>query len=439
MKKNYILRKIIKEFVSSNSDIKEPITKPDIKPKRRPLKPDPNIKPDIRPKANKPDIAEPITKPEITPKRRPLKPNPEKQPDIRPKAFTRKEKRMVAAILKKFKKMGGYQSNLNEAEDDLRSALGGDWYDKKTREKGEEYSDRNPNPMRMMSNVTKTIQIERNHREKLESLAVEVVENFFPVVKDLDVIINAQLVDRITGVNKVSTERSEKVFDDAMRDQIKKRRVINAMTQGGAANVMNITHMVKDELDDINPELIDLYQATEENKIFSWKTPNDVLSDMIVMGTRMGMAHGLVNVEYKRGAYYINAQAVSFNILIHEIVKGIFEILAIHGFTEDKETNQKIADYVDFVGNEPEDLKYGELLFEEIRNFFYDNFESEIDKIPTLKEHFLSAIYQMPANRFLETIQGLLNGNSRIKNELVSYLREVYVDVKQDEQDDLFN
>jgi len=439
MIKNYILRKLIKEFVSNNPDIKEPITIPEIKPKRRPLKPSPDLKPDIRPKANNPEIKEPITKPDIRPKRRPLKPDPNKKPDIRPKAFTKKENRMVATILKRFKKMGGYKSTLNEDQDDLRSALGGDWYDKKTREKGEEYAGRNPNPSRMMNDVNSTINKERNHREKLESLAVEIVENFFPVIKDLDVIINAELVDRVSGVNNVSTERSEKIFDDVMQDQIKKRRVINAMTQGGAANVMNITHMVKNELDEIDPELIDLYKATDENKLFYWKTSNDVLKDMIVMGTKMGMAHGLVNVEYKRGAYYINAQAVTFNILIHEIVKGIFEILALHGFTEDKDKNQEIADYVDFVGNEPEDLKYGELLFENIRDFFFDNFESEIDEIPTLKEHFLSAIYQLPANRFLEIIQGVLNDNSRIKNELTSYLQEVYVDVKQDQQDDLFN
>ena len=80
------------------------------------------------------------------------------------------------------------------------------------------------------------------------------------------------------------------------------------------------------------------------------------------------MQGGESEMEYdeENQQFVIKARAICFPMLVHEIVKGLYEIVGTEGFGSDKEKNQSIINAVDKVSNEPEDLRYGKFIYDAI-------------------------------------------------------------------------
>ena len=51
--------------------------------------------------------------------------------------------------------------------------------------------------------------------------------------------------------------------------------------------------------------------------------------------------------DKEEGKLKIRATGIIFPFLIHEIIKGLYEIVSLQGFTKSKKTNQAVADTAD--------------------------------------------------------------------------------------------
>jgi len=135
------------------------------------------------------------------------------------------------------------------------------------------------------------------------------------------------------------------------------------------------------------------------------------------------------------GGVTITARGVCFPILLHEMIKGLYELISLHGFKGDKEQNQQVVDKVDKLENEPEDLRYGKYIYDAI-NTLYIN--SDYDD-PRMREYFLQEIYGLDNDVFFEFVDNLINEilDSKQKEWIARTFKEIFLDLRNDNIDNL--
>jgi hypothetical protein len=139
-------------------------------------------------------------------------------------------------------------------------------------------------------------------------------------------------------------------------------------------------------------------------------------------------------MEYddETGQFVIKAQAVCFPMLVHEIVKGLYEIVSTSGFGADKAKNQAIVGAVDKLENEPEDLRYGKFIYDAITKLYNDN--TEVND-PRIRELFFTEIYKMDDSEFFDFIENAIN-NELTPNQVKwakNTMKDVESDLKKDD------
>jgi hypothetical protein len=118
------------------------------------------------------------------------------------------------------------------------------------------------------------------------------------------------------------------------------------------------------------------------------------------------MQGGESEMEYdeQEEQFVIKAKAICFPMLVHEIVKGLYEIVGTEGFGSDKEKNQAIVGAVDKLSNEPRELQYGKFIYDAISKLYN---ESNIDD-PRVRELFFAEVYKLTDDEFFPFIENVI-------------------------------
>jgi hypothetical protein len=146
--------------------------------------------------------------------------------------------------------------------------------------------------------------------------------------------------------------------------------------------------------------------------------------------TAGGMSQGYFDENADQ--FVVKAEALIFPILVQEIIKGVYEIVAQEGFSRDLETNKKIMKRVDKVPNEPEDIRYGKFIFDAVNNLVADNATNNDNRT---REYFLAEVYKLEDVEFLQFVENLINDklNSTQKSWAVRTIRDIEDDLKRDD------
>ena len=133
--------------------------------------------------------------------------------------------------------------------------------------------------------------------------------------------------------------------------------------------------------------------------------------------------------ESQESGITITARAINFPMLVHEIVKGLFELISLQGFKGSKEQNQAVVDKVDTLKNEPYDLKYGKFIYDALRNIAVNN-NAEPRTIP----YFFAEVYKMDDEEFIEFVENSILGKLTSEQErwIKITIREIEDDLKAD-------
>lgn len=263
-------------------------------------------------------------------------------------------------------------------------------------------------PMLAQRAIQDVMRIEAPHKRQLEQLAIDLVHEVWGIPKNL---LKARIVNQ-PGMDQDDDNDDSDEYDsgleereqsiDHLRDQINKRLTMNTMTQGAAVhNMYTIHHMAKERLEQIAPELIDLYSkfATGSHS-FYW------LIDFNNIGNLA--SHAIGNVKLNRdeedGQLQVEAQAMVFPVLVQELVKGAMEILTLHGMKdlpeEDYRTVLKHADKLEY---EPWQIQIGTDLWKSFLKIVPKDFPlSEV--IPALSQQDPKFIHNLLSNT-LEAIK----------------------------------
>jgi hypothetical protein len=352
---------------------------------------------------------------------------------------------------------------------------------------------------RLMQLVEQSQQMTRGREEDLENLAKEIITQNYGEILD-DVELDIKLLRSGSQIAKFMKDCEEEQDDDneeapkfrqiqdpATINKIHKAKLGNNIIQGEAKNTKNIIAMqeVKDGLIDIfGPQADQILNMWKEMSNLAdkmdWIIPIEIKADMMERAPQ-GMA-GAVSVDWKpkqkeeaeekeeesdedfadrilkdlaagdepdeedkekfgeevQGATpRIRARGIDFPMLIHETVKGIYELIASIQFPaegsseEEIKMAQTVKLNVSSFEDEAEDFRTGPEIAADFRDFINQNPEA---KHPNMRAFIfgkmMNSDYISDAD-FLQLFRGILNKTPDARRKIDEMIDEVNKELNQ--------
>ena len=265
--------------------------------------------------------------------------------------------------------------------------------------------------MQSQTVLNEIIAAEDGYRDELEMVAAQMVTDAYPIVDYANIKIDAKIVglDDLDIPNPPEGEdpASPDFGEDDEEKMKAKRRIINGITQGASIRGAFGFMLFKEYIDNINPELVQKYNEILKLAFGIYDDENAIAMMLAALAQGAKMQGGESEMEYdeENQQFVIKAKAICFPMLVHEIVKGLYEIVGTEGFGSDKEKNQAIVGAVDKLSNEPRDLQYGKFIYDAISKIYND---SNVDD-PRVRELFFAELYKTPDDEFFPFIENAIN------------------------------
>lgn len=224
----------------------------------------------------------------------------------------------------------------------------------------------------------------------------------------------------------------EETDDEDLRDDVDKRKIANIITQGSAKNVHRLIHMYRDKIDEVDDRLFTILdRLIKSQEAAEWLMAGD---DNRPGGGSMIRQHmnGFSKVEFESpedqmefeemaddidmdvddfnteeafeewdGKIKVTARGIDLVILLHESVKGIYEILGSPSIPEfDVQRADDILINTDTLDDEHEDLRYGPKIREDLLNWVNTN--DKVNQIDDGFEYVWGAMISVESGPFLD-------------------------------------
>jgi hypothetical protein len=278
------------------------------------------------------------------------------------------------------------------------------------------------------------IEAEEDYRDELEMVAVQMVTDAYPIVDYANIKIEAKIDPNDTSHQSQDSEPPTQSPEVPNADFLKaKRRIINGITQGASIRGAFGFMLFKEYLDAINPTLVDKYGEILKLVFGTYDDENAIAMMLAALSQGQQMGGGEAEAEYdeETGQFVIKAKALCFPMLVHEIVKGLYEIVGTEGFGKDKEQNQAIINQVDKIENEPRDLQIGKFVYDAVTKLYN---ESNVDDA-RVRELFFAEVYKLPDEEFIPFIENAINETitSQQKKWAIDTMKDIESDLKKDD------
>ena len=298
--------------------------------------------------------------------------------------------------------------------------------------------------------MQKLVMIQNQNKKQLEDLAIELVKNELGI-PDGAMQFKAELVGQpmgaAEGMQSEPEMPSEEEVEELMGDmenfnlEREKRRFINSLIQGAAFKGGHMYNLVKNEINDINPQLMNLYAVTQSLMEHAyWIFPN-----MEGMAGGGGGQMGQSEVDEETDPPTVSAKAVTFPLLVHELVKGVYEIFGSHGLPDDPRQQEMILNAEDTLPSEIWDSRLGPIFWEK----FMASYPMELfDEDKKHIQHYLFMRFSaLNAKEFFRIAKLILNNDPKGKQFMQILVDGIINDLKKraykealpDEDDNLDN
>lgn len=245
---------------------------------------------------------------------------------------------------------------------------------KKTLEKIGEIEDCDDIANALPSLIEKCKRLEEPIKNNLEKIAYNFIVTLFNIPEG-SVNFSTELKEDLSSISlgvRVQSEDSEFQFDSVphkknLNDEIKKRRVINALMTGGAMRIAsNIKKYVAD-IYELEPKLPDLYRkilALNDYMLFTNK------NEIVDSTNQLGMSKITIGNEQTKSEVVV--EGAIFPILIYEEVRAFLELSAAHGLPMNKEEANYVMTKADYLQAEPWDMRLGPAMWDSIMSAIGD-------------------------------------------------------------------
>jgi len=355
----------------------------------------------------------------------------------------------------------GVESNFEEL---LASKRFKDVVAKVKRYTGEEGNITDQNVLsQLMSTMQRTLmsvlRFEQDNKEYLENLAVELVKKEMSLPEDT-LQFDAKLVgiggidsegfskesedpseeevEQQFGVNPEEAEDGLEDFMDAMEkfdQETAKRRFINALIQGASKKGHYMFELVANELTERDPNIVNQYGVLMSvNDLLYWVLPDG----MMEMGMGDGNQAGKEEIDTETDPPTIIARAVFFPALIHEVIKGVMEIMGTQGLPDDPRSAEMVMNKTDTLPSEIWDLRLGPIIWEKFRSSYPDRLNQE--DMVHIQNYLFSRFSQLDAEEFFRVAKEIMRGSAMGKSILGNMVDQIIQDLQnEDYEEDQYN
>ena len=281
------------------------------------------------------------------------------------------------------------------------------------------------------------IDAEEGYRDELEMVAAQMVTDAYPIVDYANIRIDAKIVglgDLDIQMDQNSEDPTLPDFGEDDPEKLKaKRRIINGITQGASIRGAFGFMLFKEYIDAINPALVEKYNEILKMAFGIYDDENAIAMLLAALAQGQKPQGGESEMEYddETGQFVIKAKAICFPMLVHEIVKGLYEIVGTEGFGADKEKNQAIVGAVDKLSNEPNDLRFGKFLYDAISKLYN---ESDVE-YARVRELFFASLYKLGDDEFIPFVENAVNDEltPSQKQWAIGEMKSIESDLKKDD------
>ena len=246
-----------------------------------------------------------------------------------------------------------------------------------------------------------------------------------------------------------------------IKSEVDKRKLINIIMQGSSFELSSLIHteICKTGLAEISPDLFDYYenfisvvketylnssiqvagadQAVGANEVEfenEEEKGDESASDMMedCEDGECNLEDHEEEMDLSRGEPTINALGYNFIVLLHEAVKGIYELISHNAIPENPETAMEVLSKTDTLEDEAHDLKYGQFIRKDLVAFILANPKS--NEIDNVIEYVFSKMVAYPADHFVRFFMGALKNDPQSRSVMDNMIDEVYNEQEEDKE-----
>lgn len=229
-------------------------------------------------------------------------------------------------------------------------------------------------------------------------------------------------------MEKGNTPPPQDKTSEELKPKVKRRRLTNAMMHGAARKSQNLHHM-DDTLRQENPQLGNHYSnvmAANDANYF-------LLGDDTIKSEGMSGIHaGNVRIDLSNQQKpKIIAQGMIFPMLLHELGKGVLELMSLWGLPKDSEERKYVLDKTDNLESETNDIRLGSKIWEKF-----------VQQIPVENQEVISLTWNMlqelDDEEFNSIIEGLVSGRGDAQNAVRRMADEASEELRREASEDVF-
>ena len=283
--------------------------------------------------------------------------------------------------------------------------------------------------------IPEIIAAERPHIDLLEEIAKEIVTQAYPIIKYSKIKINASIGkgELPKGTPGEEEEEQPELPQPTLTGE-KKRRIINGITQGASIRGTFAFLMFREYLDDLGEDMVNRYNEVMKSVfgIFDDENAIAMMLALLAQGQKSQGGESEAEFDEETGTLTINATAICFPMLVHEIVKGLYEILSLQGFGTDAEQNKSIVGKVDQLAAEPNDMRFGKFIYDAANKLYV---ESGIDD-DRVRDFFFTELYKIDdETEFIGFVENLVTSKltSAQKKWAMDTMKDIERDLKADD------
>lgn len=289
---------------------------------------------------------------------------------------------------------------------------------------------------------------EDGYQSILSDVAISMVKDAYPIIDYAGINIDA----KIGGTLEVTKAREDKPEDEEEEDEMQfdhpevpeinmpesvKRRIINGITQGSSIRGAFAYLLFREYLDDLDPTLVEKYNKILNLTFGIYDDDNAVAMMLAMLAQNQKISGGESECSAEEDEetgevkLTIKATALNFPFLVHEIVKGLYEIISLQGFSGDSESNAKLVQQTDTIETEPHDFQIGKFIYDDITKLWQDSGYDD----SRIRELLFVEIYKLDDEEFLSFIQNALNNKLTPKQTkwASDQMRDINADLKKDD------
>lgn len=297
--------------------------------------------------------------------------------------------------------------------------------------------------MQLMMTVGQAMQrlvmIQSQNKEELEDLAVELVVRELGIPEgamQFDAQLVMQPMGAAEGMKSEPEMPSEEEVEELMGDmenfnlERAKRRFINSLIQGAAFKGGHMYNLVRDEINEINPQLMNLYAVTQALMEHAYW----IFPDMEGMAGSGGGQMGQSEFDAETDPPTVKARAVTFPLLVHELVKGVYEVFGTHGLPDDPRQAEMVLGAEDSLPAEIWDSRLGPVFWEKfLATYPLELFDDDKKHI----QHYLFMRFSaLSAEEFMRVAKMILSGDPKGEQYIQRMVDDIVKELKEQEYKD---